>query len=213
MLFRHLAFPRRCQGSVYVGFAQTRTRRVSWLVTAFFLLVLLALSLALVPQAQSTPRIGLSASKTSYVENISVQFDTDFLLYALVTGGTSGEPMNQPVSSLPWVIHQVCCGAVLEIQDIKWNPDMEHVGHPLAGTVSSVETCLDQDTIWLATLTVRMLSTQAEDLLWASGPFGPIQDCNGEVPFFMNMPVTIALDGEPTPTDTSRWGNIKAMYR
>jgi hypothetical protein len=102
---------------------------------------------------------------------------------------------------------------VLEIQDMQWNPALEHTGHPLAGVVSSVETCLDQDIIWLATITVRVLSQQAEDLLWAAGPFGPIRDCNGEVPFFMSMPVTIKLEGEPTPTEVSPWGDIKAMYR
>ncbi len=189
--------------------AQTPDRMIFWWATA----VLLALLLAVVPQAQATPQIGLSASKDAYVQDLIVGFNTDFTLYAIVTDSEPGAPMNQPVSSMPWVIHQVCCGAVLEIQDIEWNTALTHIGHPLSGVVSSVETCLDQDTIWLATLTVRMLSTQAEDLLWASGPFGPIQDCAGEVPFFMSMPVIIALEGEPTPNEASPWGNIKAMYR
>ena len=190
----------------------TRDRSIIGWATA--LLVLLLLGVATQAKAQdSTPRIGLSASKTSYVDRITVPFDTDFRLYAMVTGFNPGDPINQPVSSMPWVIHQVCCGAVLEIQDIEFNPALEHTGHPLAGTLSTVETCLDQDIIWLATLTVRMLSTQAGDLLWASGPFGPIQDCDGEVPFFLSMPVTVTLDGEPTPTDVSPWGAVKAMYR
>jgi len=178
------------------------------------LLVLLLLSVATQAKAQeSFPRIGISASKTSYVDHITVQFDTDFTLYAMVTGFNPGDPVNQPVSSMPWVIHQICCGAVLEIQAMEFNPSLEHSGHPLAGTLSTVETCLDQDIIWLATLTVRMLSTEVGDLLWAAGPFGPIRDCNGEVPFFMSMPVTITLEGEPTPTEVSPFGAIKAMYR
>ncbi len=184
---------------------------VIWWATAFFL----SLLLGLVPQvlAQDPPRIGLSASRDTYVDKITVEADTEFLLYAMATGFNPGDPMNQAVRSMPWVIHQVCCGAELEIMDVVWNSALTHTGHPLAGTVSSVETCLDQDTIWLATLTVRMLSTQAGDLLWASGPFGPIQDCNGETPFFLSMPVTITLDGIPTPNEASPWGNIKAMYR
>ncbi len=165
------------------------------------------------PQVRAQPRIGLSASQDIYVDHITVPYDTDFQLYAMVFGSEPGVAMNQAVSSLPWVIHQACCGAVIEISDIAFNPELEHVGHPLAGTVSSVETCLDQDSIWLATLTVRLRSEQAEGVLWASGPFGPIRDCEGETPFFMNMPVTIALEGEPTPNQISQWGRVKAMYR
>ena len=177
--------------------SQVATRDRSLIGWATALLVLLLLGVATQVRAQeSFPRIGISASKTSYVDNITVQFDTDFTLYAMVTGFNPGDPINQPVSSMPWVIHQVCCGAVLQIQDMEFNPALQHTGHPLAGTLSTVETCLDQDVIWLATLTVRMLSTEAGNMLWAAGPFGPIQDCNGEVPFFMSMPVTITLDGE-----------------
>jgi len=178
--------------------------------TAVFLLVL---GLVMAPQVRAQPRIGLSASKDFYVDHITVPFDTDFQVYAMVFGSEPGVAMNQAVNSLPWVIHQACCGAVIEIADIAFNPELEHVGHPLGGTVSSVETCLDQDSIWLATLTVRLQSEQAEGVLWASGPFGPILDCEGEAPFFMNMPVTITLEGEPTPTQTSPWGQVKAMYR
>jgi hypothetical protein len=178
-----------------------------WLGTAVLLVLLLT------SQAQAQPRIGLSADKDIYVDQITVPYNTEFELYAMVFGFEPGQAMNQPVSTLPWVIHQVCCGAVIEVVDMVFNPALEHVGHPLAGTVSSVETCLDQDSIWLATLTVRLVTTVAGDVLWAAGPFGPIQDCDGQVPFFMNMPVTITLDEEPTPTETSNWGQVKAMYR
>lgn len=180
-----------------------------WLAAALFLLLVLLIA----PQVRAQPRIGLSASKDIYVDNISVPFDTDFQVYAMVFGSEPGTAMNQAVSSLPWVIHQVCCGAVVEILHIEFNPELEHTGHPLGGTVSSVETCIDQDSIWLATLTVRLTTEQEGYVLWASGPFGPILDCEGGVPFFMNMPLTIALDGEPTPNQTSQWGQVKAMYR
>jgi len=208
-LFMSVLPPRRRQVRAAV---RVRDTRLAWWTTAFF--ILLTLLLVATAQAEGDrPRIGLSASKTIYVDNIIVQPDTEFELYAMVAGYSPGEAMNQPVSSMPWVIHQVCCGALIEILDVKFNPDLQHEGHPLSGTTSFVETCLDQDTIWLATLTVQMVSTQAEDVLWAAGPFGPIVDCDGEVPFFASIPVTITLDGEPTPNEISPWGQVKAMYR
>lgn len=181
-------------------------------VTPWWTAVLL-LVLVIAPRVYAQPRIGLSASKDIYVDHVTVPIDTEFQLFAMVFGSEPGVAMNQEVSSLPWVIHQACCGAVIEIYDIEYNPALEHVGHPLAGIVSSAETCVDQDSIWLATLTVGMLTQQSDGVLWASGPFGPILDCAGETPFFMNMPVTITVEGEPTPTEISPWGQVKAMYR
>jgi len=201
---------RRCHARAYCRIPDRTVRPLA--VAAFFIAALLMLA----QQARSQtdiPRIGLSADRFTYVDHITVKPNEDFTLHALVTGFGPGDPINQPVTSLPWVIHQVCCGAVLEIVGIDFNPDLQHAGHPLAGTISSAETCIDQESIWLATLRVRMLSTEAGDVLWAAGPFGPIVDCDGEVPLFLSMPVTITLDGEPTPTETSGWGQIKAMYR
>ncbi len=183
------------------------------LVRAAALTILLVVTLAASAGAQvDRPRIGLSAAKTTYVDSITVAPGAEFELYAIATGA-AGQVMNQPVSSMPWVIHQVCCGALVEILEVKFNPDLQHEGHPLAGTTSFVETCIDQDTIWLATLKVQMVSTQAEDVLWAAGPFGPIVDCDGEVPFFGSLPITIILDGVPTPSEISPWGSVKAMFR
>lgn len=178
------------------------------------LTLLLALAAAAPLRAQENfPRIGLSAAPDVYVDNLTVDFDSEFQLYALVTGFNPGDPINQPVSVMPWVIHQVCCGAVMEIVAITFNPALEHIGHPLAGTVSSVPECLDQDLIQLATLTVRLIAPLAGDYLWAAGPFGPIQDCDGTSPFFMSLPVTVTLEDNAAPADDQLWGAVKAMYR
>jgi hypothetical protein len=159
------------------------------------------------------PRIGLSAARDVYLDHITVPVGAEFELYAIVTGSAPGGALNQPVSSLPWVIHQVCCGEVVEFLDLEFNPDLQHEGHPLAGTVSSVESCLDQDTIWLATLKVRLVAGTDYDVLWAAGPFGPIRDCGGQVPLFLGMAVTISPEPDPTPAEAGPWGSLKAMYR
>ena len=164
--------------------------------------------------AQTMPAIGLSADKDEYVSHIDVQLNEDFVVYAMAMNLNGGGTVNQTVTSMPWVIHQVCCGAVVEIMDIELNPALNHDGHPLAGMLSTSDTCLDQETIWLATLTVRMVAPTTEDVLWAGGPFGQITDCDGEVPLFTSLLLTIGMEGgEPTPSVSSSWGQVKAVYR
>ena len=161
----------------------------------------------------SNPRIGLSVDKDTYVDQITVLHDTEFTLYAMVFGVADGVPLNQPLIQIPWVIHQVCCGAVLEIMALEFNPALEHTGFPLAGTVSIAPTCLETDSIWLATLTVRLSSNVAGDFEWAAGPFGPVLDCSAESQFMSGLAVTVTMDENATPNETSAWGEIKSMYR
>ncbi len=188
--------------------------RILALSLAIFTLTLVAMISPTGAQAQSLPAIGLSFDKDVYVEHLDVQLNQDFVVYAMAMNLNGGGTVNQQITSMPWVIHQVCCGAVVEIMEVELNPALNHDGHPLAGMVSSSDTCLDQETIWLATLTVRMVVPATEDILWAGGPFGPVTDCDGEVPLFSSLLVTIGLEeGEPTPSETSSWGQIKAVYR
>ena len=160
------------------------------------------------------PGLGLSAEKDVYVDRIDVEFGTDFTIYVMAMNLDAGGAANQQLTSMPWVIHQVCCGAVVELMDVTFNPALQHTGHPLAGMVSTSDNCLDQKQVWLATLTVRMVEPASEEILWAGGPFGSITDCEGEVPLFTGLGVTIAMvDGEPTPSAQSSWGGLKAVYR
>ncbi len=176
-------------------------------------LLIMAAAVQRAAAQDTSPRIGLSASRDTYLDQIDVEFDTDFTLYVMVFGPADGVPMTQSISKMPWVIHQVCCGAVLELNNIEFNPALEHTGFPLSGTVSSVPNCIDQDSIWLATLTVRLASPQPGAFLWASGPFGAILDCAGETQFMSGLAVTINMDESPAPAEASPWGQIKAMYR
>ena len=192
--------------------AQTTTHP-AWWVLALGMALLLLLAAGSARAQEEFPRIGLSASPDMYVDHITVDFDSTFTLYAMVFGHAQGQPIGQPVTALPWVIHQVCCGGVLDLLDMQLNPALDHEGHPLAGMVSSSPECMDQDSIWLATLQVRVSSSVPGDFLWAAGPYGRIEDCEGTNPFFMAMPVTITVDGQPTPTTEHSWGQVKALYR
>ena len=190
-------------------------RAVKWTPFVPTLLIVMALSWAHTgpASAQTQPRIGLSASQDTYVGEITVEPNTDFTLYAMIFGADDTTPLAQSISEIPWVIHQVCCGAVLTITGAQFNPALESVGNPLAGTVSTLPECTDRDSIWLATLTVQMESTQAGSYEWASGPFGSILDCNAESVFMRGLAVTVTMEGSPVPNETTSWGQIKATYR
>lgn len=160
------------------------------------------------------PRIGLSASATSYVDTVTAAIGDEFILYACVFGHEPGQPLQQPLHQVSWVVHQACCGAYLDVQSMELNPMLDHVGStPLAGVVSSVDGCLDESAILLATLTVRLEAPGPGQYLWAAGPYAFAQDCEGGNPIFMDMPVTITVPNNSTPVEARDWGALKALYR
>ena len=189
-------------------------RSAAIIASSLFLILAILILLATSARAQTTyPRVGLSVSPDSYVGTITVVPGEEFTLYAFVFGPAPGEPVDQPFTSLSWVIHQVCCGAEVDISEFDFNPDLQHVGHPLVGVQSTAEVCYERDAIVLATLTCTLNNPTPGGVLWAAGPYDASHDCEGSNALFMGMAVTIDADGEPTPNEGSRWGSIKAMYR
>ncbi len=183
------------------------------LVTSFALLAILFLFAANATAQITYPRVGLSASPTEYIDNITIAPGEEFTLYACVFGPGPGEPVGQAFTSLSWVIHQVCCGAVIDIHDFQSNPDLEHTGHPLLGVRTTSETCYDQDLVVLGTLTCTLTNPTPGGVLWAAGPFDASFDCEGGNALFIGLAVTINAEGDALPTDESSWGSLKAIYR
>lgn len=192
-----------------------RTRSLAPSVLLFGLAVLAALALmtATARSQDLYPRVGMSASPDEYVGTLDIVPGEEFTLYACVFGPGPGEPVGQAFTSLSWVIHQVCCGAEVDIAHFEYNPDLESTGHPLLGVRSSSETCYDQDSIVLATMTCRLSNPTPEGVLWAAGPFDVSHDCGGGNALFMGMAVTLNVAEDVTPNVDRRWGSIKAMYR
>ena len=95
----------------------------------------------------------------------------------------------------------------------QFNPDLEHTGHPLVGVTSTSESCFDQDSILLATMTCRLNNPTPGGVLWAAGPYDASHDCDGGNALFMGMAVTLMAEGDSVPTEETRWGSIKALYR
>jgi len=164
-------------------------------------------------QTPAYPRVGVSASPTEYVDSLDVVTGEEFTLYVCVFGPGPGEPVGQPFTSLSWVIHQVCCGAEIDINHMEYNPDLDHEGHPLLGVRTTTEDCFDQDSVLLATLTCRMTNPTPGGVLWAAGPLEASYDCSGGNALFMGMAVTLNAEPDPTPVEGSRWGSLKALYR
>lgn len=178
--------------------------------------VLLGVAMFLAPQADAQiafPRLGISASPVSYVDSLEVDIGESFQLYVCAFGNQPGDPLEQEVSVLQWALHQVCCGAVLEVQDVDFNPDFYHEGTPTFGVASSSESCVSAESIVLATLTLTLNAPEPGVYLAAAGPFAPAIDCEGNNPLFMDMPVNLIASGEVTPVESSTWGGLKASYR
>jgi hypothetical protein len=198
---------------------RTKTRSRSDSLPAMALisgLALLAFLLLFVSMAQAQvayPRVGLSASPHEYIDTIDVAPGDEFTLYACVFGPGPGEPVGQAFTSLSWVIHQVCCGAEIGILDFQSNPDLEHEGHPLLGMRTTSETCYDQDIVVLGTMTCTLTNPTPGGVLWAAGPYDASFDCDGGNALFMGMAVIINTEDDALPTDETRWGSLKALYR
>lgn len=177
-------------------------------------LAVLALMLLWTGSAQAQfPRIGISGAPDHYQETLDVVAGEDFTLYVGIYGVDDETPLDQPFSSLSWVLHQVCCGAVLYIQDVEYSPAFQHEGNPYLGVISSAEVCVDEPFITLATLTLQMVAPADGEYLAACGPYQQAIDCDGGNPIVMGLPMTLSITGVTSPVAKGTWGAVKATYR
>ncbi|MCP4570898.1 MAG: hypothetical protein GY838_00975 [bacterium] len=160
-----------------------------------YVLAVVLMVLAMPVQA-GLPMIGLSASKESYVDQVSAPENEIFTIHACAFGGEDGESLDQPLTALRWVVYQACCGASLELINVTYNPELQHSGNPIAGVVSRLPACRNDDAIWLATLQVRLRAPGPGNYLWAAGSFGFAEDCEGEDVRFNDMPLQMIVPGD-----------------
>ena len=111
------------------------------------------------------------------------------------------------------MIHQVCCGSVVDIVDVVWNDDFDHVGHPILGVTSTPKECVPRDSMLLATITTILHDPVPGGGLWAAGPYDASFDCDGELTLFNGMPVSIFVEEDITPVEPTSFGGVKALYR
>jgi len=195
--------------------ARTRaaTRPFPWLLAGLTILAVIILAAQGARAQTAYPRVGLSAAPDHYSEEITIIEGEPFTLYVCVFGPTDGAPIGNSLSSVSWVIHQVCCGSVVDIVDVAWSEQFIHEGHPILGVTSTPIECTDQDQLLIATLTTILHDPVPGGGLWAAGPYDASYDCQGELALFQGMPVSIFVDGESTPADAATWGGVKALFR
>lgn len=160
------------------------------------------------------PRVGLSAAPDYYDGHLDVVADENFTLYVCVFGVDDETPLEQDFAVVSWVLHQVCCGAALNVLDYEFGPHFQTSGNPYFGVIGSAEICVDQPYITLATLTCQLDAPEDGDYLTACGPYQQAVDCSGENPVVMGMPMELTITGVGvSPTERDTWDNIKASFR
>lgn len=159
------------------------------------------------------PRLGLSAAPDAYVGTLEVSAGEPFQLYVVAKGPNGSDVLPFDLLSLAWAVFAPCCGASYEILDIEYNPLLDHVGHPFTGVDSASEICLEDDFLYLASLTFEMRVELPGNYILPAGAIGPAYDCEGESHFFFDLTVEAIVDGGFTPNDKSTWGALKSRYR
>jgi hypothetical protein len=159
------------------------------------------------------PRLGLSAAPDAYVATIDVSTGEPFQLYVVAKGPDGSGVLPFDLLSLEWAVFAPCCGASYEILAIEYNPLLDHVGHPFTGVSSTSANCLEDDFLYLATLTFEMRVEFPGNYILPAGAIGPASDCEGVSHFFFDLTVEAVVDGGFTPNDRSTWGALKSSYR
>ncbi len=202
--------------------SRVKARRVSdqksaasrqWLYLTVAAAALLFLVLSVSSAKAQFPRLGLSTSPDHYEDSIDVELGEIFELYICVFGVDEDTPLDQEFSSIAWVLHQVCCGAALLVDEVDFNPNFQHEGLPTLGVISSSEVCVDEPVILLATLHSTMIADEDGPYLVAAGPYQEAVDCEGNNPIMMGMAITVNLTGATTSSESATWDTVKAVYR
>jgi hypothetical protein len=182
-----------------------------------FLTTILALGLLPVDDAQADynfPRLGLSAARDDYVDQMSCEMGDTFTVYVGAFGTESGSVLEEDLVSLLWVVHQVCCGGDLVVVDYSFVGDFVSNGHPLGGVTSVAPSCVSADFMPLAELTVMLVTPDGPgEYQMSAGPYGPSVNCVGDNPIFLEGVVNVAVGGEITPVVGTSWSGLKAFYR
>lgn len=175
-------------------------------------LLLLITACPLLAQPGQYSRLGLSAAPDEYVAVKQVEADEDFTLYMIAIGPEYG-PLPFEVHETTWAVFAACCGQEAEIVDATFPADMEHTGTPLAGVHCSLEGCAGGNVLLLAAITFHFILTRPATYLMSGGAIAPLVDCDGETHLLMDLGVDVTVGSGSTPSASSSWGAVKALFQ
>ncbi len=178
------------------------------------LVVLGALAALLIPAAAQSgyPALGLSAAPDSYVDEITVEYGSNFTLYVVLMGADE-EALPFDLNTINWALLGSCCGGSPAYYiDTIYTSEMTHIGDPTLSISSTATTCVTSDFILLAEVSFNWIYQPNTTFHLGVANLSAAVDCEGEPWILTGAPLLVNPTGI-VPTETDTWGALKTMYR
>jgi hypothetical protein len=181
--------------------------------TATFTLLLGLLAVPAMAQFTEFPRLGVSAAPDRYVGEIAVDGDETFEVHVLVVGPDDDTPLDVGFQSFTWALLESCCGGAAELVDVELaGSPWQHEGTTIGGMESYREQCVIEETVYLATLTLQMVTDVPGDYWLLCGPTNVAYDCAGAGVVMTDLPILVRYANE-VPVQRSTLGSLKSSFR
>jgi hypothetical protein len=178
------------------------------------LVMLGALAALLIPVAAQSgyPALGLSAAPDSYVDEITVEYGSNFTLYVVLMG-SDGEALPFDLSTINWALLGSCCGGSPAYYiDTILTSEMTHTGDPTLAISSTAETCVTSDFIMLAEVSFNWIYQPNTTFHLGVANLSAAVDCEDEPWILTGAPLLVIPTGL-VPNESDTWSGIKAIYR
>jgi len=158
------------------------------------------------------PRLGVSAAPDHYVPEITVANDETFVVHVLVLGPDDDTPLTHGFQSFRWALIEACCGGAAVLVDVELAGPWQHDGSALGGMLSFSDQCPTQPWHRLATLTLRMTTSNPGDYFLLCGPIDLAYDCAGAGVVMTDLPLLVHYTNN-VPLARSTLGAVKSAFR
>ncbi len=177
------------------------------------LLVLVIMLAALPVAAQSSySALGLSASPTEYIGEITVPFGDDFSLYVFVTGPDLAV-LPFELAAIDWALLGSCCGGspAYYVQTLL-SETLQHEGNPTIAVHSTADICVSGNFIVLAEVQFNWIYEPTGPFYLGVATLAAAVDCEGDPWIMTGLPLQVIPTGI-TPTQDESWSSLKTLFR
>lgn len=186
---------------------QTRARLL--LITTALIVAGAGSAAAQFPDAEA--QLTLSASSTELIQEITVENGDEFWVEVVVAPMPGEEKVQFDAKRFHWSILEACCGSAVLLQEVVFDPDYTHEGHPFAGVISTAESCLDRDMYHLASIRLAIDAPEPGIYLVLLYPLDLATDCADGGRSLFGTGINIVVD--TVAAETSSWSTVKGLYR